>query len=118
MDVETSFDVQVNEPEEVEDLFGGVASLGVIEHLTIRHVHGGERVGGAVALVVVSHGGPSSLLHRKRRLGPIQRLSLGFFVETEHHGALRWVHVETYHVGQLLFEVRVCRVTATLLSPP
>ena len=54
-----------------------------------RHVHGREQIRCAVTLVVMGHRRAGALLLGQRWLGPIQRLHLGLFIETEHHGPLR-----------------------------
>jgi hypothetical protein len=56
VDVESGIDVQVDEPKEVHHLLGRVSGLGVAEDLSCPHVHRGEQVRRAVALVAVGHG--------------------------------------------------------------
>ena len=55
MDVEVAGDVEVDQLEEPEDLFGAVPWLGVVDHLPGGHVESREQIGGAVPLVVMGH---------------------------------------------------------------
>ena len=63
--------------------------------------------GGAVALVVVRHGAGSALLQREAGLGAVQSLDLALLVEGEDHGVVRRVHVDAYHVVELLDEAGI-----------
>src|SRR5712692_4792989 len=60
-----------------------------------------------MAFVVVGHRLAPTLFQRQSRLGPIERLNLGFLVQRQHERVFRRVKVETDHVLQLLGKVRV-----------
>ena len=68
--------------EEGKHVGAGVAlpQLGV--HQPGSDVHRGEQINRAVPLVVVGHRARPTRFHRQRRLGAIQRLTLGFLVES------------------------------------
>ena len=51
--------------------------------------------------IVVSSTGNAAGLHRQHLLSSIQSLDLRFFINTEHQGPIRWVHVQTYHIADL-----------------
>ena len=74
------------------------------EHLAGGHVHRGEQVDGAVALVVVGHRAGPAGFHRQRRLGAVQSLALGLLVEAEHHCSRRRIQVQANNVDQFLLE--------------
>jgi len=62
--------------EEPEHFRAGVTFVQFGEHLTGSDVHRREQINGPVAFVVVSHRPGPSRLHRQRRLGPVQCLTL------------------------------------------
>ena len=99
--------VQVDPFEEREHVVAGVAFAGLGEDLAGGDVEGGEQVDGAVSLVVVGEGAVAARAHRQRRLGAVEGLYLGLFVEAEHHSALWRVHVQPDHVGELGLEVGI-----------
>ena len=70
-------------------------------------VHRREQIDGAVALVVMGHRAGPARLHRQRRLGAVQRLTLGLLIEAEHHRPRRRVEIQPDHVDQLLLEPRI-----------
>ena len=45
--------------------------------------------------------------HRQQRLRAVERLHLGFLVNTQHNGAFRWRQVESDDVADLLHEQRI-----------
>ncbi len=67
------------------------------------HRQCGERAGGAVARIVVSHTSVQSGPHRQRRWRAINRLNLRLFIHVEHQGGR--VEVEPDDVGQLAVEL-------------
>lgn len=99
--------VEIDQLEEGQHVGGGVALAGVVEDLAGGHVHRREQIGRAMPFVVVSHGARPAPDHRQRWLGPIERLYLGFLVETESSRPGRRVQIEPDHINQLLLEVRV-----------
>ena len=76
------------------------------EHGAVEDVEGGEQGGGAVALVVVGHGAALAGLDRQAGLGAVERLDLRFFVDRQHDGMGRRVHVEADDIFDLLGEGR------------
>ncbi len=67
----------------------------------VEHVQRREQGRRAVPAVVVGHGAGPALLDRQPRLGPVQRLDLGFFVDREHEAVRRRIEIEADHVAQL-----------------
>src|SRR5207237_2606766 len=64
------------------------------DDLAFKDIEGGEQGGGAVALVIVGHGGTTPLLHWQPGLSAVERLDLAFLVDAEDHGMGRWIDVE------------------------
>jgi hypothetical protein len=78
--------------DDVDGLFGRNLSLDLVEEadellmpmllhaasndLSFEHIEGGKQGGGAVALIVVGHGGGAPLLQGQTRLGAVERLDL------------------------------------------
>lgn len=73
----------------------------------LHDVHSGKQVGSAVPTVVVSLplGHPGS--EGKDRLGSVEGLDLGPFVNAEHESVLREIEAEADHVPQLLLKVAI-----------
>jgi hypothetical protein len=46
-------------------------------------IEGGEQGGGAIALIIMCHGGAAPLLHRQSGLGAVKRLDLALLVDAE-----------------------------------
>ena len=69
------------------------------DHLAFEHIEGREQRGRAVAFVVVSHCAGAALLHRKTRLGAVQRLNLALLIERKYDGVSRRVNVEPYDIA-------------------
>ena len=78
-----------------------------MDDMACGDVQGRKEGGGAVALVVVRHGAGSALLQREAGLGAVQSLDLALLVEGEDHGVVRRVHVDAYHVVELLDEAGI-----------
>src|ERR1051325_5621063 len=55
----------------------------------------------------MGHGAAPAGLNRQTGLGAVERLDLGFFVDRQHHGMGRRVHVEADDVFDLLGESRI-----------
>ena len=64
------------------------------DDLAVKDIEGGEQGGGAVALVIVCHGGAAPLLHGQPGLGAVERLDLAFLVDAEDHGMGRRIDIE------------------------
>ncbi len=68
-----------------------------------------NRVGGAVALIVVGHRPAAPRLQRQTRLGAVERLDLRLLIDAEHHRVRRRVNVKPDDVAQLGDEFRIAR---------
>ena len=88
--------------EERQHVLGGVTLVAVSEYLPGGEVHRGEQVDGPVALVVVGHGARATGNHGQPRLGAVDRLTLSFLVEAEHHRPSRRIQAEANDVDELL----------------
>src|SRR5690348_5908024 len=111
--------------DDVDGLFGRDLSLDLVEKadellmpmllhaapddLAFENVEGGKQSGGAVALVVVGHGGGASLLQGQARLGTVERLDLALLVDREHDGMLGRIDIKPDHVMQLVDERGIIR---------
>ena len=73
----------------------------------IKRVQGGKQGGRAVPFVIMGHGTAPTGLDRQAGLGAVERLDLKFFVDRQHHGMGRRVHVEADEVFDLLGESRI-----------
>ena len=80
--------------EKGQELDVGVTRVaGVSGDLAGGDLQRGEQAGRAVADVIMGLLLGNALAQRQNRLGPIQRLDLGFFVDTDHHRTRRRVQV-------------------------
>jgi hypothetical protein len=104
VDLLVSWNVEIDQLEERQDVVGGVAFAGVVEDLAGGHVH--RRETGRWCRGACSHASwcRPARGQRQRRLAPIESLDLGLFVEAEHHGALGGIEVEADHVEELFLE--------------
>jgi hypothetical protein len=84
-----------------------VALHAAADDLAFQDIEGGEQGGGAVALVVVGHGGATPFLHRQTGLGAIQGLDLALLVEAEHDGVGWRTDIEADHLLELLREFAI-----------
>src|ERR1700758_5060780 len=66
-----------------------------------------EQGGCAVALVIVRHGGASTLLYRQSGLRTIQRLDLALLIHRQHQRVLRRVEIKPNDGLQLVCEQRI-----------
>ena len=111
--------------QELDELLVSMLGHAAADHCPIKDVEGGKQGGGAVPLVVVSHGPALTRLQRQARLGPVQRLYLALLVDGHDHGMSWWVHVQTHDVFDLGGEVRVLgllegtqAMRLEMMSPP
>ena len=84
----------LNGVEEADELLVTMALHAPADHLAFQHVEGGEQRSGAVTLIVMGHGAGAALLHRKARLGAVQRLDLALFIDGKNYGVGRRVDIE------------------------
>ena len=87
--------------QEAQELLGTMARHAFADDRARFHVQRGEQCGRAMALVIVGHGRGAALLERQARLGPVERLDLGLFIDAEHDRAIRRVEVEPDDIGDL-----------------
>ncbi len=71
---------------------------------TAGDLQGSEQTGGAVAHVVMAHAGGQT---RPLRLGAIERLDLRLFLNAEHDGPRRRIHIKPDDIRQLGGKLRV-----------
>jgi hypothetical protein len=77
MDALFGRDLSLDLVEKADELLMPMLLHAAPDELAFEHVEGGKQGGGAVALVVVCHGGGASLLEGQTRLGAIERLDSG-----------------------------------------
>ena len=109
MDVAGFLHGPVDAAQKAQELPGAVAWHAFPDDQARLDVQRGEECGGAVALVVVGHGGGAPLLEGQTRLGPIERLDLGLLIDAEHDRTVRRIEIEADDLGDLLLEHRVVR---------
>ena len=63
------------------------------QHGAVQNVKRGEQGGGAVALVIMGHGGAFARLQRQARLGAVQGLDLALLIDGQHHRVAGRRHV-------------------------
>src|ERR1700756_5953800 len=74
MDSLLGWDVSLDLVEEADELLMPMLLHAAPDDLAFEHVEGGEQRGGAVALVIMGHGGGTALLQGQGRLGGGGRL--------------------------------------------
>ncbi len=99
----------LDEPQELEPLAVAVPRLAHRDHAAVQRVEGCKQRGRAMALVVVGDGAGPPALHRQSRLRAVQGLDLTLLVAAEHQRMLGRVHVQAYHVQQLVLEAGITR---------
>ena len=89
--------------EKADEFLLPVALHAAPDDFAFQDIEGGEQGGGAVALVVVGHGGAASFLHRQTGLGAIRGLDLAL-LKSEHDGVGWRIDIEADHLLELLGE--------------
>ena len=107
MDDLSSRDSPLDRIEELNELLMPVLLHAPPQHRAVEDIEGGEQGGGAVSLVIMSHGGAFAGFQRQAGLGPVECLYLAFLVDGQHHGMTGRLHVEADHILNLLGESRV-----------
>ena len=74
------------------------------DHRSIQHVERGEQGGGAIAFIVVRHGGAAPALERQPWLGAIKRLDLALLIDRQHDGMGGRRYIKPDDILQLLGE--------------
>src|ERR1700757_4443699 len=95
MDSLLGWDVSLDLVEEADELLMPMLLHAAPDDLAFEHVEGGEQRGGAVALVIMGHGGGTPLLQEQARLGAVERLDLALLVDREHEGMLGRIDIKT-----------------------
>jgi hypothetical protein len=103
--------------EKADKFLVPVALHAAADDLAFQDIEGGEQGGGAVALVVVGHGGATPFLHRQTGLGAIQGLDLALLVEAEHDGVGWRTDIEADHLLELLREFAIVGELECLNEP-
>src|ERR1700735_633109 len=95
--------------EKADELLMPVLLHALPDDRTVEHVERREERGRSVALIVMGHRPAAPLLQRQARLGPVQRLDLGFLIKGQHHRMGRWIDIEPDHITKLLGKMLVIR---------
>jgi hypothetical protein len=87
--------------EKADEFLMPMALHAAADDLAFKDIEGSEQGGGAMALIVVGHGGAAPLLHRQPRLGAVKGLDLALLVEAEHDGVGRRIDIEADDILEL-----------------
>ncbi len=109
MHVELGRHLRVDGLEEAEELLAPMASMTLADDFASRDVEGGKQGRGAIAAVIVRPTFGRSERHRQNRRGPVQRLNLTLFVDTQDQRAIRRRQIKADNVAHFLDEQRVAR---------
>jgi hypothetical protein len=107
MDLQVGGHGLVDLDQELFELDSSMLRRELVEDLTGDQVHGRVQVDRAVALVVVALPLGHPRQQRQDRLGPVERLDLGFLVDTKDRGMIGRVHVQPDQVSNLVDEQRI-----------
>lgn len=107
MDIEGGGDLLVNKGKEFLELDGAMSSKALFDYLSGLDVEGSEKGGRPVSATVVCATLGNTGTHGEDRLRAIQDLDLGFLVEAQYQGSIRWVHVKPNDVTNLIDEERI-----------
>jgi hypothetical protein len=94
----------VEQAQKLEPFLVPVALLAKAIDFAVGRIHRDEQGSGAVAFVVVGHGGAASAFQRQAGLGPIQGLNLALLVHAQHQRVFGRIQVQTNDVFQFLGE--------------
>ena len=78
-------------------------------HFAVEHVERREQGGGAVTKIIMGYALDITQTQRQQRLGPLQRLHLALFVDTQHQRLVRRIEVKAHDVAYLLHKKWVGR---------
>src|SRR3982075_1664176 len=93
--------------EEVAELPGAEAVLGLADDLARPRIECGEQDWGAVALVVVGAALDLSGAHGQQLRGTIEGLDLTLLVHAQHQRTVRRIEIQAHDVAHLVEEQRV-----------
>jgi hypothetical protein len=116
MNCQLLWDVAVDGVEELPKLDAAVTSMVLRDDPATLYVERSKQGRGAVTNVVMRATFDLSGLQRQDGLGTIQRLNLGFLVNTENHRTVRRIQVETHDVPHLLHQERIRRKLEALAT--
>ena len=107
MDVEVRRHSGLDLVQKFAELGGAVAPIALADDPSGRNVEGREQGCGAVPCVVVAPSGRLAGTHRQHRLAAVQRLDLGFLVDTQNDGVLRRRDIKANDIAHFGHEVRI-----------
>ena len=87
--------------EELDELLMPVLLHATPQDRAIENIERGKQSGGAVALIVMSHGCAFAGLQRQTGLSAIKGLDLAFLIDGQHHGMTGRFHVKPDHILHL-----------------
>jgi hypothetical protein len=102
VDVEIVRDGPENLAHERQEFLVPIPRCTLVNHPPGRDIQSSEEIRRAMPLVIVRHGSGPSALERQPGLRSVQCLDLRLFVDREHDGSVRWIHVKTDHITQLV----------------
>src|SRR5881409_1614167 len=109
MNVQLRWDALIDLAQELAELDVAMPGIAGAEDRPLERVQGGKQRRCAVALVVMRHRLTTPLLERQTGLRTVQRLDLRLLVDTQDHGFVRRIEVDSDHIGQLLHKALVAR---------
>ena len=79
------------------------------DHFARGHVQRGEEIDRAMPQIVVRPSFGMADVHGQDRLCALEGLDLGFFVDREHDGIVRRMHVQPDHIANLRHQLGIGR---------
>lgn len=104
MDIEIVGHVGIDMAQEGEKFLVPMALLALTDDLAASDVQGGEQCGGAMSDVIMGDTFDIAQPHGQYGLGTVQCLYLGFLIDAQDHGVVRWVEVEPDDVAHFFDE--------------
>ena len=107
MQVHSFRGVPVHLPEKLEKFLVPVAIKAGADYRAIQHIERCKQRRRSVSNIVVGQRSTASFFHRQTRLSSIQCLNLGFFVHAQNQRLIRWIQIQTGHVGEFFHKLLV-----------
>lgn len=107
MEIEAGRSIRIDFVQEPDKLLMSVTGHAIADHSAVEHAQGRKQSGGAIALVIVSHGPATALLDRQPRLCAVESLNLALLVHAKDQGFDGWVQVKADDIGEFLHKVLV-----------
>ena len=107
MEIEAGRSIGVDFVEKPDKLLMSVTGHAIADHSAVEHAQGRKQSGGAIALVIVSHGPAAALLDWQPRLCAVESLDLAFLVHTKDQGFDGWVQVKADDIREFFYKVLV-----------